>query len=357
MIPITKRELKAISREKSFILLIVIELLLLLSSNLFSVGYLLISSPEEKTVDFSSLVSVAVVSRTPFPFQKVMERTSLALIFYDDFARAHGDFLNGKIDAILFGDITLSNKTDTLTLYLPKNNPKINLIKMEIKDLLQNLEEIVRTDKKKALSPALTLVNIENSVPFNPASEVYFIFTLPLLLFLPSLISGSLIIDNITEEFEKKTIINLKKAPLTNMEIVLQKLLAVVIIALLQCIAWLIIIGATQVKVENVFWIVLLFSLYALFFSVLAASIALKLKSQKLSQTIFTVISLFALATFSPVISKIKLLVDLSPAHLMTALATGCNLNTVLPGFLLLFVLLFASSFALHYSVKELDRI
>ena len=358
MMPIMKRELKLLAKERSFMLLVVIELLLLVSSNLFGIGYLLIANPQSsEAADFSPLVSIAVVTDTPYPFQKVMRRTNAVMVFYDDFYRAHDDFMGGGMDAIIVGSVDISHGRSSLDIHIPENSPKANLIKITAKDITEKLEEIVRRDRIAGLAPEIKSMNINDNVPFSPSSEIYFIFTLPLLLFLPSLISGSLVIDNITEEIEKKTLINLKRAPLGNWDIVFGKLAAVVAVAMLQCFAWLAIIGTTQVRIENAFWVVALFSLYAIVFSCIGAILALKLKSQRVSQIAFTMVSLGGLVFFSPIINGHPILVANSPAYLITSLVTGASAIRLMPQLLAIASLAALLVLAAYRLSSELEKI
>ncbi len=69
---------------------------------------------------------------------------------------------------------------------------------------------------------------------------------IPLLVFLPGIISAALIIDLITEEYQHETLETLVSTPVTFAEMVWGKVLACVLLVPLQAGAWIILLSGER---------------------------------------------------------------------------------------------------------------
>ena len=102
------------------------------------------------------------------------------------------------------------------------------------------LERAERTDRLESLESSPI------ALPGTPRESPYFGFTytvlLPLLLFLPAFISGSIAVDSITEEIEQGTLELLRVSPLSLGEIVDGKAAAMAGLAPLQAALWLLLL-------------------------------------------------------------------------------------------------------------------
>jgi len=330
---IGKREIRSMLAEKSFLLIILLEVLLVSSSSLLSVGYGIITSPESSGTlsQLSNLVYVGVVTNTQKPFSQVLTSGRVNHKFYGDYASASMDLRNGIVDAILMGDLTLTgNRTQdvqpsVVLLFLPSNTPKAPLIKLALKKVLVSLEGKLRDLKVGLYAPELDLApyRVLNLKPDARRYEIYFIFTLPLLLFLPCVISGSLAIDSITQDMESKRMLNLTSAPLTASQIVFGKALASLVLSLVQTVAWLIILGLTFVSPQNHAALVALCGLYTIVFINAGTGFALVLRRMKASQVLYTFVSMSAISLFSPFANIHPLLLAMSPSQIITRIALG----------------------------------
>jgi len=124
------------------------------------------------------------------------------------------------------------------------------VIVVQLRDLLRTYERQERADRAASLSESPL------PLPERTGTSPYFTFTytvlIPVLVFLPVFISGSLVVDSITEEIDEGTFELLRVAPVTLGEIVDGKALAAVAIAPGQALLWLLLLRVNGTPVANV---------------------------------------------------------------------------------------------------------
>ncbi|MFC2154665.1 ABC transporter permease subunit [Candidatus Altiarchaeota archaeon] len=357
---IAKREIKSMLRERTLILVIMVELLLVIFSGLLNVGYVLLTSPEmsSELQSLNSFVAVGIVSNTPQPYTIALFASGMPYLLYDDLGKAISDFQDGLIDVVLVGDIDKTQNSSLVNIYIPKNSPKIDLIKLGVRTMFLRMEDDLRTEKIREYRPNISLFSVDaKEGDRSKEIEIYYIFTLPLLLFLPSLIAGSLVIDSITEDIENKTIINLLESPLTNIQIVAGKNLGALFICLTQSFAWLGILSFLELGIQGHLSLVFVSLLYTVIFTNLGSMVALKLKNLRNSQIMHTLLSMASISLFSPLANVSNQLVANSPSYIFTGLASGVSLFEF--RFQIIFLILLATITFIgnFYSTLELEKI
>jgi ABC-type Na+ efflux pump permease subunit len=144
------------------------------------------------------------------------------------------------------------------------------------------------------------------SVEGEDTSVPYFSFTytvlVPILLFLPAFISGSITSDIITEGFKRGTIELLRAAPLTDVHVIDGKLLAMCSLAPIQAAAWLLLVSANGVAVQNIPALLVLVTGVTLVVGAIGALVAMRYRDRSKSQFIYSaaIVGLFSLATLLP---------------------------------------------------------
>jgi ABC-2 type transport system permease protein len=358
---IVLQEIKAMLREKSFLLIILLELLLVSSSGLLSIGYGIITSPESSSTlsQLNSLVYVGVVTDSRQYFPRAFEKGRVHYVFYDSFPLAYEDFKEGVLDSVIYGDITPDEKPAVLNIFIPSNSPKAPLTKLAMKSVMLALEDDIRTTKVRVYAKDLEFApyQIMNYKPQARYIEIYFIFTLPLLLFLPCIVSGSLAIDSITQDLESRRMLNLVVAPLTNNQIVFGKSLASLALSVAQSAAWLLTLSLTFVNPQNHVVLVLFCALYTIIFMNVGSLLALYLRKMRNSQIIYTFVSMSAISLFSPFANIHPLLLDFSPSYILARTALGAP-PTVFAWQIIILILMAAGSTALiMFSSKKICEI
>jgi len=136
----------------------------------------------------------------------------------------------------------------------------------------------------------------------NPYFDFTYTVLLPLLVFLPVFISGSITVDSITEESERGTLELLRVAPVSLVQIVDGKALAMIAIAPLQAMTWLALLSLNGVGVANGAWLFGLVTAATVVVVAFAVGVSLLAADRRAAQLLFSVgvLLLFAAASFLP---------------------------------------------------------
>jgi ABC-type multidrug transport system permease subunit len=150
-----------------------------------------------------------------------------------------------------------------------------------------------------------------------PTTTFEFMYSvlIPMLMFFPAFVAGSMVVDSLSEEVENNTLQTLLSAPLTLNRILGAKIVAAVLLAVAQCIAWLGLMKLNGVDVQNLPWILLLALIIAGITTTGAALGAVILRDRERSQFVYSLLLLAAAA--------LSTLLDLSPIKTISCLAIG----------------------------------
>ena len=180
---IAKREFWTMMGEKSFVLVLLFEILLVSSSAFLAVGYEVLTSPENSPLlkGTRNVIYVGVVTESTRELALPLKNSGITYFYYNTLTDAEEDFKRGFLDAVVIGNLNLRAQPSVLTVYLPKNTPKIGLIRLTLKRFFLDVEERLRNVKMKLYTPDLELPSDVPAIEESMSStfEVFFIFTLP----------------------------------------------------------------------------------------------------------------------------------------------------------------------------------
>ncbi len=328
--PIAWKETKTMMHEKSFIMVLVFEILLVSSSTFLAVGYDVLTSPESSSMlrGVRNFVVVGIVSDSKKEFGLPFKHAGITYFAYKDLESAEREFNKGVIDAIIIGNVDLTQDPSIITIYLPSNTPKIGLIRLSLKRFFLNIEDKLRAIKSMIYVPDLRFLAYSGPEKIGDARyfEVFYVFTIPLLFFMPTVMAGSLIIDSLSEEMESKRILNLMLAPLRSEAIVIGKCLGSLIVTIPHGLIWVIVLSFTYFKVENHLGVLFFFILYSVFFILSGAIISLFMRHNRQSQLAYTFIAIGAISLFSPSANMSDYFITFSPAYIITNIALGASI-------------------------------
>ncbi|MEA1866064.1 MAG: ABC transporter permease [Euryarchaeota archaeon] len=247
----------------------------------------------------------------------LIDKSKLSPVCYPDYSSAGSSFYEGKIDGILLVPNNAVNKSDLIEIhiYLPETDLKATILMLQLKEPLERFEQYVRDIRTKRL---LDYVPIKLNIPKKSSNhyfEFIYVALLPLLVFTPAFISGGLIVDFITEEFEQKTIDLLLVSPLTVSDILNGKILVATMIVPVQVSAWLLLLSINGIYIHNILAIVLFVTAITLILVLTGALISIILKNRGLAQLFYSLvlIMLFLLCYTFPN----------SPMNIVTRLSIG----------------------------------
>ncbi|WP_440989684.1 ABC transporter permease [Haloarchaeobius baliensis] len=231
---IAKREVASLRSEKTIVLALLIQLFVASFSSFLVVG--LVSLYDPGSVDGYTLQMAVSGNASDEVIEVVGNDDSIEVVRYRTPADAREGFRNRRVDAMMVATHT-GNGTVAVSATVPDENLRTTVIIVQVRETLQAMEENLRQEYRHSLDREVL------DVPPKQGSSPYFGFTytvlVPLLMFLPVFISGSIAVDSLTEESQRGTLELLRVAPVTLGDIVDAKLLATATLAPVQAALWL----------------------------------------------------------------------------------------------------------------------
>jgi ABC-type Na+ efflux pump permease subunit len=260
------------------------------------------------------------------------EQDGTSVIAFENEAAAQQAFEQRRVDAILRGQYVPSARGPgeqiAVTAVVPEGSIRSTLIVVEVRRVLSTLERQERLDRTPYLDkPPVPL-------PETVSASQYFGFTytilIPLLLFLPPFISGSVAVDTVTEEIERGTMELLRVAPVSLLDIIDGKALGMVLLAPAQATVWIGLLMWRGFAVSNIPAILTFITAATVIVVTLGVLLGVVLQRRRPAQLLFSVITLvlFGGATLlpeHPATTVAKLAVD-SPTLLTYAHGGGAVL-------------------------------
>ena len=211
-------------------------------------------------------------------------------------------FEDGEVDALVTGT-TIEDENGTrlaVRAVAPAEDLRTTVIVVTLREYLADIEQTERDAR-------LGDIEFEPiTVPDESDGSDFFAFTytilLPLLLFLPPFLSGSLAVDSMTEELERGTLALLRVAPLSFVDIVDGKAMAMIALAPAQALLWIGLLRFNGFAVGNV----LSLAVFVTALTTVAVAIGIVLSlfagARRGSQLLYSVVvlALFGLAVVLP---------------------------------------------------------
>lgn len=317
---IAKRELASLRAEKTIVLALLIQLFVAAFSSFLVVGLVSLYDPGS-AADYSVETAVAGDDAGDL-LAAVGETDGMSGELYPTRQAAADAFADGEADAALLSTATERGTLEVRVL-VPDGNVGTTLVVVRAREALRAFERLERSQREAHLT-AETL-----RLPPRAGASPYFGFTytvlIPLLLFLPVFIAGSVTVDSLTEEVERGTLELLRVAPVTTTDIVEGKLLAAAGLAPVQAALWLGLLSlngtaiapapSTLATAAGVLALLGLTAGLAALVTATAAALALLSPDRRAAQTVYSlgVLGLFGAAALSPV----------NPANVAARLAVG----------------------------------
>jgi len=281
---IAGRELAGLRAEKTILLAIAIQLFIAAFSSFLVVGLVSMYDPGSLG---GAEVEVAGAGDAVSDLERAASEVQGASVTrYEDAAAARLAFDRNAADAVV-----VANRNDdgeiSAVVTAPDATVETTVIVVQLRELLRTYELNERADRVAYLSePPLPL-------PDRTGTSPYFTFTytvlIPVLAFLPVFISGSLVVDSITEEIDEGTLELLRVAPVTLGEIVDGKALAAVAIAPGQALLWLLLLRANGTPVANVPSILALMTALTTLVVALAVAISALAPDRRAAQFLYSI--------------------------------------------------------------------
>lgn len=295
---IAKKEFRDLIKEKTFILAIIIQLFIASFSTFLVIGLTSFYDPGMLSNVEMEGTSIAVVGTENDELYQILEQSNVQTYLYYDYQAAYTDFYDGKIDAIVVTPIGTANGTDLLNvdIYLPKSEIKATIVSLQLKEPLEKYEQSVRdirTQRLPGYSPIEFNIIKRGIMATSTYFEFIYVALLPLLVFTPAFISGGLIVDFITEEYERKTMDMLRVTPVTMIEIVSGKAFLATLIVPLQSLVWMLLLSMNRVHIYNPVQILLTVTIIAFILVMASTVISVLFRDRGIAQLLYSLILIF----------------------------------------------------------------
>ena len=288
---IAKRDLASLSREKTIVLALLIQLFIAAFSSFLVVG--LTSLYDPSAVDSGAEIEVAITGEAEAELLAAARETDgIGVATYTDRAAALEAFDSGEVNAVVSAQLEPTDSGDRIDVRaaVPAESLRTTLIVNQIRALLIELERLERADRTADLEFQPV------DVPAETDGSDYFAFTytilIPLLLFLPPFISGSIAVDSVTEEIEQGTLELLRAAPVSLVDIVGGKAAAMIALAPVQAVLWILLLGLNGIGIDHVLALVALVTALATITVVVGIVLGLATAKRRQAQLLYSVLVL-----------------------------------------------------------------
>jgi ABC-type Na+ efflux pump permease subunit len=198
-----------------------------------------------------------------------------------------------------------------MKLVLPRAETRAAVILIILQEPLKRYENVLRAER----GLEVRYVDVAGSPP--TTFEFLYTVIVPVLMFFPGFVAGSMTVDSISEELENNTLDTLRSAPVSVSTIFSAKIAAALILAVMQCSAWLVLLRFNQIQVQNLVAVLALALLVAALNSIGSALIATSMHDRERSQFVYSIVIVVFVGATS--------LLGVSPVNLMMRLTTGAG--------------------------------
>lgn len=311
MIPflaVVKKELWSVYRDRTILIAVLIQLFIASFSSGLLLGVLSLYDADTIMQSGSVQIKIGLVGPAGNPLEALMQESGLQVFPYATLAEAQSAFYQNQVNAVVLIPPGIQN-TAEIKLYLPDSDAISSIIRMVIQGPLKKYENVLRG--QNGIDVRYTDLKGKPSTSF----EFVYSVLLPMLMFFPAFVAGSMSIDSFTEELENNTMQTLLSAPLSVNGMIGAKIVSAVIISNFQCMAWLALMQLNGIVIQNVGWILLLALIVAGLTSTAAMLGAVFLKDRERSQFIYSLMLLAA--------TGVGTLLNLSPITTISRLGIG----------------------------------
>ncbi|WP_394327715.1 ABC transporter permease [Natronobacterium haloterrestre] len=281
---VVRRELRSLRSEKTIVLAIAIQLFIAAFSSFLVVGFVSMYDPDGLG---GQEIDVAIVGEDRAVLEAAAdEQEGLNTVRYDTREAAYGSFENGRAAAVL--ETTRDDQGRLLVdVAAPEEGIETTLLVVQLRETLEAVEHAERVGNADRLE-SLPL-SVPDEVDASPYVGFTYTILLPLLLFLPAFISGSIVVDSLVEERERGTLELLRVTPLSLGDVVDAKLAATTALAPVQAVAWLALLAVNGTTVAHPVALVGLVAALALLVVGLGTVVALVAPDRRQAQLLYSV--------------------------------------------------------------------
>ncbi|AFZ73959.1 ABC transporter permease [Natronobacterium gregoryi] len=312
---VVRRELRSLRSEKTIVLAIAIQLFIAAFSSFLVVGFVSMYDPDGLG---GYEIDVAITGDDRADLEAAAdEQGGLSTVYYDDSDAAYAAFDGGDVAAVLETTRTDHDRL-VVDVTAPEEGIETTLLVAQLRDTLEAVEHAERAGNVDRLES--TPVSVPNEGDASPYVAFTYTILIPLLLFLPAFISGSIVVDSLSEERERGTLELLRVTPLSLTDIVDAKLVATAALAPVQAVVWLVLLAVNGAAVARPGVLIALVAALSLLVVGFGTVVALLAPDRRQAQLLYSVAIVGALV--------VTTLLPEHPANTVAKFALGSSTAT-----------------------------
>jgi ABC-type Na+ efflux pump permease subunit len=304
------RELASLRKEKTIVLAMAIQLFVAGFSSFLVVG--LVSMYDPGSIDGYSLDVAVAGEETRELVRAAEDEDGVDLAVYDTTDAAETAFSEGQVGALLLTQELPSGQIRA-TVRVPEGSVRTTVAVVQVRNVLEAYETRLRERRSTGLQREVV------RAPPRTQSSPYFGFTytvlVPLLLFMPVFIGGSIAVDALSEEMERGTFELLRVTPATPVALLEGKLLAAAGPVPAQAALWIGLLWLNGTRVVHVPELLVLSGAMAVAVAALGLGVAAGTRDRRFAQ--------FLYSSGLLVLFGATLLLPENPANTIARLAVG----------------------------------
>ncbi|MGB7789458.1 ABC transporter permease [Methanoregula sp.] len=313
---IAKKEFQGLFNERTILLAVLLQLFIALFSSFLMVGLTSMYDPSSLSQYSHFRYSVGYAGNDSEMLNYLQDSRDFR-VFKMNLSTAVAALGERKLAAVIYVPDTAPDAQGPvkITLYTLENDLQSAIVDVKLKDIFLQYETYLRQVRTVRITEQPLPLQLPPSNSGDDFYEFVYGLLIPLLVFMPAIISSALIIDMITEEYQHDTLETLISTPVAFTEMVWGKVLACEILVPVQAGAWLILLMINGIAIDNAPLILLQVVVSSLILILLGALTALHYRERTAAQFIFStalvVVILFALS------------LPANPMNQLTRLAVG----------------------------------
>jgi len=308
------RELKSVRKEKTIMFAILIQFFIASFSSVLLVGLMAFYDPDSIGNNTQVTINVGTLGSTDRQFVDIMRQNNLRVYRFSDVDKAEAAFKRSSIDCIAYTPESDSNTVD-MKLVLPDMDARATVVLMILKGPLKQYENYLREQNG---------INMNYSdMGGKPYTTYEFLYTviIPVLMFFPAFVAGSMLIDTVSEEIEGKTMATLLSSPVSLTQVLGAKAVAAIVLAVIQCVLWSCLLRLNNFEIQNL-GIVLFFAvIVAVIVTLISLLISVLFHDRERSQFVYSITVVVAVG--------LSFFLNPSPFSIISRLATGDSFLSV----------------------------
>jgi ABC-2 type transport system permease protein len=313
---IAKKEFRGLFSERTILLAVLLQLFIALFSSFLMVGLTSMYDPSSLSKYSRFKYNVGYAGNNS-EVLTILSQSPDFRVFTMDLSTGVQALRERKLAAVIWVSDTAPDAQEPvkISLYTLQNDLQSAIVDVKLKEIFLKYEKGLREIRSERLNDLPLPLWIPTSTGGGDFYEFVYGLLIPLLVFMPAIIASALVIDLITEEYQHDTLETLVSTPVTFTEMVWGKVLACEVLVPVQAGAWLILLIANGIAIQNAGLILLHVVVSSLILILLGTLTALHYRERTAAQFIFS--------TALVVVILLALSLPANPMNLLTRLAVG----------------------------------